>query len=322
MQGNKLGKFLQRFILVGLLVAGVCLPQVLEAKKIRVGATTYNMAEPFYVDLAAGWKDAARDLGVELTFTSAEGDIGIQFAQIEDFITGKMDAIIVVPVDSKGIVPAIAAANDARIPVFTSDTNAEGGEIVSFVTGNNYLGGVLASELMGTALDREGELIILDSVGIECVQLRIQGFEDSMRARCPGVKIVQKINVGFTRDAAMKATEDSMLAWPNLKGIFGAVGGDAGLGALAAVHAAGRDIQVVSFDALPEMRQNIYDGVLNAAGDVAQFPYTIGYVTMQNIVKYLNEERCPKHVDVEVVKVTKDNLVKKDGRILIKGYED
>lgn len=322
MERSKLAKLLQRLVLVSLLVAGCCTSQVLEAKKIRVGATTYNMSEPFYVDLAEGWKDAAKDFGVELTFTSAEGDLGVQLSQVENFITDKMDAVIIIPVDSKGIVSAVEAANSAGIPVFTSDTNAEGGKIVSFVTGNNYLGGVLASELMATALDREGEIVILDSVGIGCVQLRIQGFENSIKARCPRIKILQKINVGFTRDAAMKAAEDMMLAWPNLKGIFGAVGGDAGLGALAAVQAAGRDIKVVSFDALPEMRQNIYDGMQNAAGDVAQFPYKIGYVTIQNVVKYLNGKKVPKHVDVEVAKVTKDNLVKKDGKILIKGYED
>ena len=40
-----------------------------------------------------------------------------QIRQMEDAITAKMDAIIVVPSDSKGIVPGIEKANRAGVPV-------------------------------------------------------------------------------------------------------------------------------------------------------------------------------------------------------------
>ena len=52
-----------------------------------------------------------------------------QIRQMEDAITAKMDAIIVVPSDSKGIVPGIEKANRAGIPVFTSNTRAFGGKV-------------------------------------------------------------------------------------------------------------------------------------------------------------------------------------------------
>ena len=42
----------------------------------------------------------AKEMGVEIQFEDASGDIGKQLNQIQNFITLKMDAIIINPVDT------------------------------------------------------------------------------------------------------------------------------------------------------------------------------------------------------------------------------
>ncbi|WP_340188944.1 substrate-binding domain-containing protein [Escherichia coli] len=51
----------------------------------------------------------------------ANQDLNKQLSDVEDFITKKVDAIIISPVDSKGVQAAIIKADKAGIPVITVD---------------------------------------------------------------------------------------------------------------------------------------------------------------------------------------------------------
>ena len=293
-----------------------------EPKKWVIGGTLMNTSEPFYLDLEKGWRDAAKEFGADVIVTSAEGDLAAQISQAEDFIVKKVDAMILIPADSAGIVPAVEKANAANIPVLTADINAEGGKIVSFVASDNYLGGVLAADYLAKAIGAEGEVVILGHPSVTSTFQRTKGFIDTMQAKYPKVKIVQHLELQFTRDDAMKKTEDMLVTYPNLKGIFGAFGGDAGLGALAAVDAAGRKgIQIVNFDAIPESRKLIFEGNTILGGDVAQFPYDIGYQSMKAAIAFLRGVQVPAETQVDVALVQKDDLVKVGDAILVKGRE-
>ena len=311
-------------LLIVVVLATLTAPSAMaaEPKKWVIGGSLMNTQEPFYLDLEQGWRDAAKDLGVDVIITSAEGDLAAQIAQAEDFIVKKVDAMILIPADSAGIVPAVEKANKAGIPVFTADNNADGGKIESFIASNNYQGGVLAAEWLAKAIGEEGEVVVLGHPSITSNFQRMQGFKETMAKKYPKVKIVQELETQFTRDDAIKKTEDMLVTYPNLKGIFGATGGDAGLGALSAVQAAGRKgIKIVNFDAIPESRKVIYDGSDILGGDAAQFPYDIGYDSMKAAIASLRGVQVPPQMEVPVDIVTKDNLVKVGDKILVKGHE-
>ncbi len=146
--------------MVSVLVAPAAMAQ--EGKKWVIGASLMNTQEPFYLDLEQGWRDAAEDLGVEVLVTSAEMDIAAQINHVEDYIVKGVDAMILIPPDSAGIVPAVESANAAGIPVFMADIDTEGGETVSYIASDNYMGGVLAADAMNELLGPEGgEVVIL-----------------------------------------------------------------------------------------------------------------------------------------------------------------
>lgn len=109
----------------------------------RVGITLLTEAHVFYQDLKRGMRQAADSLGPELHIVAGEWDLARQTAQVQNFITQGMDAIVIAPVNSSGIVSAVQEANDAGIPVFTADIAADAGRIESHVASDNEQGGRL-----------------------------------------------------------------------------------------------------------------------------------------------------------------------------------
>src|SRR5437868_9324396 len=85
-----------------------------------IGVTLLTREHEFYRQLEAGLREAANAKGYKLIVTSGDFDLAKQQSQIDNFLVQKVDAIVVCPVDSKGIAPAIEKANAAKVPVFTA----------------------------------------------------------------------------------------------------------------------------------------------------------------------------------------------------------
>jgi ribose transport system substrate-binding protein len=274
-----------------------------------IGVTLLTKEHVFYRDLESGLRDTAREKGFDLLITSGDWDLAKQQGQIENFIVQKVAAIIVCPVNSKGIGPAIEKASQAKIPVFTADIKSDSGPVVSHIASDNYLGGQLAGDYMIKALDGKGKVAIIDQPIVESTIERVRGFEEVLR-QYPAIRIVAKPNGDGVRDKAMKAAEDLLQGYPDLNGIFG-INDDSALGALSAIESAGRrGIVVIGFDAIPEARAAILrESSLKA--DVVQNPKEIGQKTIEIIDRYLKGETVPAVIPVEVKVVDKAILEKK-----------
>lgn len=277
-------------------------------QKLVVGFSVGNTVEPFFKVMEDGIMKAGEDLGVEVIVASSEGDVARQINNCEDFITNQADAIILTPIDSTGVVPAVRHANREGIPVVTADITVSGGDVASFVSADNAEGGRLAARYIVEKLGGKGEIFILDDQKITSVSHRSDAFVEEMQKH-PGIKVVERTNVGFTRDACMKATEDLILTYPNLSAIFAAQGGDAGLGAAAAVIGAGKakDIFIVNFDCEDESIAFIRKGGPVQA-DVYQNPFEIGYKAMEQAVNAVKGEPVTPVISTTVKLITADNI--------------
>jgi ribose transport system substrate-binding protein len=273
-----------------------------------IGVTLLTKEHVFYRDLEKGLRESAKEKGFNLVVTSGDWDLAKQQGQVENFIVQKVAAIIVCPVNSKGIGPAIEKANAAGIPVFTADIKADGGKVISHIASDNYLGGKLAGEYLAKALNGKGKVAVIDQPIVESTIERVRGFEEVMRGY-PAIRIVAKPNGDGVRDKAMKAAEDLLQGYSDLNGIFG-INDDSALGALSAIESAGRKgIVVIGFDAIPEARAAILrDSALKA--DVVQSPLQIGQKTIEAIDRYLKGESVPAVIPVEVRVVDKAILEK------------
>jgi ribose transport system substrate-binding protein len=273
-----------------------------------IGVTLLTKEHVFYRDLESGLKETAEKKGYDLLITSGDWDLAKQQGQIENFIVQKVAAVIVCPVNSKGIGPAIEKASQAGIPVFTADIKADGGPVVSHVASDNFLGGKLAGEYLAKALGGKGKVAVIDQPIVESAIQRVLGFEDVIKQH-PQMQIVAKPNGDGVRDRAMKAAEDLLQGFSDLQGIFG-INDDSALGALSAIESSGRKgIVVMGFDAIPEARAAILrDSALKA--DVVQNPKVIGQTTIETIDRHLKGEKVPALIPVEVKVVDKAILEK------------
>lgn len=277
-----------------------------------IGVSLLARAHVFYRDLEEGLVDAAKRDSFELIITSAEFDLGKQTAQVEDFITRKVDAIIVCPVDSRGVGPAIRKANEAGIPVFTADIAAQEGTVVCHIASDNAAGGRLAGEYLAKLLNGKGEVAVINHPLVTSVLDRVQGFKDVL-AKFAEMRIVADVNGEGVRDKAMQAALDVLQAHPGLDGIFG-INDDSALGALDAVQQFKRkNVFIVGYDATPPAAHAIAKGTALKA-DVVQYPKKIGQKTIEKIREYFSGMSVPRTFPVEVGIVDMESLRKSASR--------
>ena len=275
-------------------------------KTYRVGVTLLTKSHPFYQELEAAMRETASKHNVKLNVQSAEFDMKDQQAQIENFITQRMDALVVCPVDSDTIGGAIRRANEAKIPVFTADIAANDGEVVSHIASDNVAGGRLAGEYMAKLLNGKGKIIIIDHPKVMSVRDRTKGFVEAV-SKFPGIKIIARPPGDGERVTSMNVMETMLQSHPDIDGVF-AINDSTALGALAALRQAKReDVMIVGYDGDPEAREEILKGGPLKA-DSVQYPRKIGATTIEMVVKYLKGGQVPRTVPVEVGIIDKASL--------------
>ena len=273
----------------------------------QVGVTLLTEAHVFYQDLKRGMQHAADSLGIDLHIVAGEWDLARQTSQVENFITQGMNAIVIAPVDSRGIVSAVEEANRAKIPVFTADIAAAGGDVTAHVASDNAQGGRLVGEFLARRLNGRGKVAILDQPTVTSVIDRVRGFREAMAAY-PGIAIVAApaVERGL-REVAKQKTDNLLQSHRDLNAIFGS-NDDCALGALASIRAAGKTgIVIVGFDATPEAQAAIREGT-GLLADAIQYPEIIGRRTIEAVARHLKGESVPRSIPITVGIVTRDSL--------------
>ncbi|MCI0513636.1 substrate-binding domain-containing protein [candidate division KSB1 bacterium] len=277
--------------------------------QFTVGVSLLTREHPFYRELEAGMLETANKENIRLLIDAGEWDLVKHFNHVDNFIVKQVNAIILCPCDSKGIIPAIDKANEAGIPVFTSDIRAMGGKVVAHIASDNELGGKLAGEYMVKLLKGKGRVAILEQPNVETAIMRVVGFKKALAAY-PEIQVVAQLNGEGVRDKGMRVMEDILQSHQQLDGVF-AINDESALGALAAIEAANRkNICLIGFDAQPEALLAIQNGNILVA-DVAQYPRKIAQLTIETIAKYLRGETVPEMVPVEVGIIDRAALAQK-----------
>ncbi|MDQ2864599.1 MAG: substrate-binding domain-containing protein [Candidatus Eremiobacteraeota bacterium] len=265
-----------------------------------IGVSIQNREAQFYQEMENGMKSEAAKYGYNVVVVDANRDNAKQQSQVEDFVSKKVDAIVLTPYDSTAIGSAIVEANAANIPVFTADiaSQSKQGAVVAHIASDNVQGGEQAGKLICDAV-HAGTVAIIDEPEVTSVQDRVKGFRAALAANCPGVIVVADVDAGGQRDKAASDTGDILQSHKDLKGVFG-INDDSALGALAAVKAAGlnQKVAIVGYDATPEARAAIKSG--DMYGDAIQYPDKIGALTIDTIHNYFNGKKPPAIVKVNV----------------------
>lgn len=271
--------------------------------KIALSISTLN--NPFFIALRDGAQQAADEAGVSLEVSNAQGDASQQLNDVQNLVTQQFDAIMVNPVDTDAIVPAIQAANQSDIPIIALDRKAASGEVATVIASDNVKGGREAGEEL-IRLVGNGPVAQLEGVpGTSAARERGQGFQEAIDGQS-SVNLVASQPAGFDRNQALNVTQNILQSSPDVKGIF-AQNDEMALGAVQALgDRAGNEVKIVGFDGIDDALQAIKDEDVNAT--VAQQPGRIGRLGVENAMKVIDGEDVPNKIGVEVVLVTQENV--------------
>jgi ribose transport system substrate-binding protein len=242
------------------------------AQDISMAFIVKDMNNPYYWRMGEGAKRAAEELGIELSYVSAEfnGDIEGQISVVETELVKGHDAIVLVPMNGTALIPKVMEANAAGIPVITADTRVDDGpaKVETFVgldERNSFAG---MAQWVVDQQGGEGQGAILEGFrGSSTAELRLNGMMDVFDAN-PGIEVVASISADWDQEKGLKAAEDILQANPEVDAIIGSNDLMA-LGAVQAVKGAGKldDIIVVGDDAIPSALAALKAGELDATID-------------------------------------------------------
>ena len=273
---------------------------------LTIGFSNWSRSFEFYVDLEEGMQEKADELGVELVIQDADGDLTEQTSQLENFISRDMDGIIICPIDSEASGSEVEMVNAEDIPLATVDIECTGGgEVVTHVASDNYLGGQLAAEYVGEALGGEGKIAVISNPTITTIIEREKGFTETIEKEYPGIEIVANQSGESTREKGMEVAENILEKNPDLDAVFG-TNDMMALGAVQAIQAKNLDTIVVGFDATEEACNGMKEGSPMKAS-VAQQPQLLGATVLESLVNYIKGEDVEPEIKVEVKLVTEEN---------------
>jgi ribose transport system substrate-binding protein len=291
-------------------------PEPSAAAKPRVAFVLKTLNNPFFIDMQKGAKEAADRLGVELVVQAAEREVDVdkQMQIIENLIQTGVGALAITPSGSREVVPAIAKANAAKIPVVIVDTRVDEKaaaeakiHLDGFVGSDNYEGGKVAGQHLVQVTGGKANVGLLEGIpGHETGDSRLKGFHDAIKDS-PGVKVVASQTANWERDQGFSVFQNMLQAHPEIDALF-ACSDMMALGAIEAIAAAGKTgkIRVIGFDAVDDARKAIEGGTLLAS--VAQFPSEMGRLAVEDAVAIIRGGRPPAERKVRIELVTKATL--------------
>ncbi|AOE65158.1 sugar ABC transporter substrate-binding protein [Pseudomonas corrugata] len=259
----------------------------------RIGVSIARVDDNFMTYVRSGLEDAARKDNVQIQFEDAQGDVVRQLNQIQGFINQKVDAVIVLPVDTAATTNMTRAAVDAKVPLVYVNRHPDERVLpkgVVTVASNDIEAGQLQMRYLAEKLNGKGTLaIIMGDLAQNATHDRTEGVKQVLKDY-PGIKIVEQQSAEWQRAKGMDLTSNWLLAGTSFDAIV-ANNDEMAIGAAMALQQAGKgkgEIAIVGIDGLPDGLAAIKRGMLVAS--VFQDPKAQATAALQAAVKMIKGE--------------------------------
>jgi inositol transport system substrate-binding protein len=282
---------------VAALLLGLPGPAAAQADKpLTIMVSLPNLAFPFFVHMQKEIAAEAEALGnITLLQADGQGSTPKQTADVEAAIVQGVDGIIISPNEVDAMAPALQQAVDAGIPVVTIDRRVDNVPgILAHVGADNVKGGEAQGTLI-TELFPDGAKVfnLQGQPGSSPAIDRNAGVHNVLDQHADKYPFVFEQTAQFKRDQGLSVTEAGLAGMSEPPDVIVAANDDMALGAIEAVKAAGLDIPVIGFDALPEALASIKSGELSAS--IEQFPGEQSRTALRLLTDYLRNDKQPEN---------------------------
>ena len=276
-------------------------------ENVSIGVSFGQNVHPFFKAMQKGIEDACADYGIEnVSIQSADSSLEKQVSQIENMTTSGITALLVNPYDSEGVATAVQGAIDEGVNVFSMDISIDGAEPTYHIASDNKKIGALLAERLDEMIGGEGKIAILVDPSVSSLKLREEGFKEYIEGT--NIEIVAEQLGAIERTDALEAAETVLQANDDLAAFIG-INESSAMGIVSAIQAAGLaedGIIVTGVDSTEDVMKGIKDGFL--AYGVAQNPYQMGYMSVQNAIKVANGEEVEPVIELDCEYMTADNV--------------
>jgi len=275
-------------------------------KQFVIGMSQCNLGEPWRVQMNADIKAAAdKHPELKVIFKDAQNDTLQQRAQVEEFVSAKVELLLISPKEAAPLTEPVAHAMAAGIPVIVLDRRLLGTNYTCFIGADNKKIGKAAGEWIVKALGGKGNVVEL--MGLQTStpgQDRHSGFREGIAGS--DINVIFRADMQWLEPNARQEMESALARFGKIDCVF--AHNDPGAhGAWLAARAAGREKQMkfVGIDALPqEGVAYVKQGILDAT---FQYP-TGGAEAIDMALKILHGGRVPKEIVLGSRLFTKANV--------------
>ncbi|MFF9155109.1 ABC transporter substrate-binding protein [Streptomyces sp. NPDC014846] len=283
----------------------------IDLKSATVGfSQSEKEANPFRIAETASIKAEAKKRGVQLLSANAQSQFSKQISDVQDLIAKGADLLVVAPLNSDGWEPVLRAAAAKHIPIVTIDRKINATackDYVSFIGSDFVEQGKRAADQMIETTGGKGEIaILLGAAGNSVTTERTKGFEDRIKEKAPGLKIVFRQTGDFAREKGQSVTENLIQSKPGIKGIY-AENDEMGLGAVNALKGAGKkpgEVKIVTIDGTRNAVQGIVDGWID--GVVESNP-RFGPLAFQTLDTFTQGRKVSRDIVIQDSSYTESN---------------
>ncbi len=162
-------------------------PQITDLTTATIGfAQSEKEANPFRIAETQSIKDEAAKLGItHLLVTNAQSDLNKEISDIKGMIDQGAQALIISPLNSEGLDPALDYAKEKQVPVMTIDrfltTKTACTDYIGWV-GSDFVeqGRRAAAAMIRESGDSCKLAVLLGAAGVNVTDDREQGFEEGL----------------------------------------------------------------------------------------------------------------------------------------------
>jgi simple sugar transport system substrate-binding protein len=272
------------------------------------------------VGAESGWRtantksvqSAAEKSGITLRFSDAQQKQENQIKAIRSFVQQKVDIIAFSPVVESGWDTVLKEAQNAKIPVILTDRAVDSKDTTLYKTflGSDFVeegkkAGQWLVEEYKDAKDTVNIVELQGTTGSAPANDRKAGFAEVIGAD-PKFKIVASQTGDFTRAKGKEVMEAFLKSTPDIDVLY-AHNDDMGLGAIEAIEGAGKvpgkDIKIITVDAVKDGMQALADGKINF---IVECSPLLGPQLMDLAQKVLKGENIPARVVTEETTFTQE----------------
>lgn len=100
---------------------------------------------------------------MNVIYNDAQNDANKQVSQVETFIAQKVNAIVIIPVDTVSAPTIVEKANQANIPIIIVNRTFDGiDKATAYVGGSSIQSGTIEMEQVAKLLNGKGNIAIMD----------------------------------------------------------------------------------------------------------------------------------------------------------------